>query len=155
METEPVSRSHQLADAVPFYGEGDAIPANRDLSAKDDASGFRGVIRLFIRSWPYIAPQVLGRWWLPGQGSEDRVAELLGGRGFSFAYMPFVVTLLAIVVPYTGLITLNEGYPFNLLHTLVAIIVVSAWPLPFFEGRVQVISLLLSLIHISEPTRPY
>ena len=142
METEPVSRSHQLADAVPFYGEGDAIPANRDLSAEDDASGFLAVIHLFIRSWPYIAPQVLGRWWLPGQGSEDRVAELLGGRGFSFAYMPFVVTLLAIVVPYTGLITLNEGYPFNLLHTLVAIIVVSAWPLPFFEGRVQVISLL-------------
>ncbi len=146
METEPVSRSHQLADAVPFYGEGDAIPANRDLSAKDDASGFRAVIRLFIRSWPYIAPQVLGRWWLPGQGSEDRVAELIGGRGFSFAYMPFVVTLLAIVVPYTGLITLNEGYPFNLLHTLVAIIVVSAWPLPFFEGRVQVISLLSLLM---------
>ena len=142
METEPVSRSHQLADAVPFYGEGDAIPANRDLSAEDDASGFLAVIHLFIRSWPYIAPQVLGRWWLPGQGSEDRVAELLGGRGFSFAYMPFVVTLLAILVPYTGLITLNEGYPFNLLHTLVAIIVVSAWPLPFFEGRVQVISLL-------------
>ena len=142
METEPVSRSHQLADAVPFYGEGDAIPANRDLSAEDDASGFLAVIHLFMRSWPYIAPQVLGRWWLPGQGSEDRVAELLGGRGFSFAYMPFVVTLLAILVPYTGLITLNEGYPFNLLHTLVAIIVVSAWPLPFFEGRVQVISLL-------------
>lgn len=142
METEPVSRSHQLADAVPFYGEGDAIPANRDLSAEDDASGFLAVIHLFMRSWPYIAPQVLGRWWLPGQGSEDRVAELLGGRGFSFAYMPFVVTLLAIVVPYTGLITLNEGYPFNLLHTLVAIIVFSAWPLPFFEGRVQVISLL-------------
>ena len=142
METEPVSRSHQLADAVPFYGEGDAIPANRDLSAEDDASGFLAVIHLFMRSWPYIAPQVLGRWWLPGQGSEDRVAELHGGRGFSFAYMPFVVTLLAIVVPYTGLITLNEGYPFNLLHTLVAIIVVSAWPLPFFEGRVQVISLL-------------
>ncbi len=142
METEPVSRSHQLADAVPFYGEGDAIPANRDLSAEDDASGFLAVIHLFMRSWPYIAPQVLGRWWLPGQGSEDRVAELLGGRGFSFAYMPFVVTLLAIVVPYTGLITLNEGYPFNLLHSLVAIIVFSAWPLPFFEGRVQVISLL-------------
>ena len=142
METDPVSRSHQLADAVPFYGEGDAIPANRDLSAEDDASGFLAVIHLFMRSWPYIAPQVLGRWWLPGQGSEDRVAELLGGRGFSFAYMPFVVTLLAILVPYTGLITLNEGYPFNLLHTLVAIIVVSAWPLPFFEGRVQVISLL-------------
>ena len=142
METEPVSRSHQLADAVPFYGEGDAIPANRDLSAEDDASGFLAVIHLFMRSWPYIAPQVLGRWWLPGQGSEDRVAELHGGRGFSFAYMPFVVTLLAILVPYTGLITLNEGYPFNLLHTLVAIIVVSAWPLPFFEGRVQVISLL-------------
>ncbi len=142
METEPVSRSHQLADAVPFYGEGDAIPANRDLSAEDDASGFLAVIHLFMRSWPYIAPQVLGRWWLPGQGSEDRVAELHGGRGFSFAYMPFVVTLLAIVVPYTGLITLNEGYPFNLLHTLVAIIVFSAWPLPFFEGRVQVISLL-------------
>ena len=142
METKPIIRSHQLADALPFYGEGDAIPANRDLSAKDDNSGFRAVIQLFLRSWPYIAPQVLGRWWLPGKGSEDQVAELRGGRGFSFTYMPFVVTLFAIALPYTGLISFTAEYPFNLLYALVAVIVVSAWPLPFFEGRLQVISLV-------------
>ena len=80
-------RSQDLADVVPFYGEGDQIPSDRDLSAKNDTSGFVAVTQLFLRSWPYISPQILGRWWRPGEGTEERVAELIGGRGFSFVYM--------------------------------------------------------------------
>ena len=142
LDTEPVTRSRYLADTVPFYGEGDAIPSERDLLAKNDTSGLRAVLQLLLRSWPYIAPQILGRWWLPGRGSEDRVAEPLGGRGFSFGYMPIVVTLLAIAVPYSGLITFSQAYPLNLLYGLIAVTVISAWPLPFLEGRVQVFSLI-------------
>lgn len=146
LDRESVNRSHQLADAVPFYGEGDPIPAHRDLSARDDSSGLRAVLLILIRSWPYMAPQVLGRWWRPGRGSEEQVADLLGGRGFSFAYMPVVVTLLAIIIPYSGAITFSDEYPVNLLYGLVTVVVLSAWPLPFLTGRVQVFSLVTLLL---------
>ena len=68
MDRETIIRSQGLADAVPYYGEGDQIPADRDLSAKDDTSGFGAVVQLLVRGWPYISPQVLGRWWVPGEG---------------------------------------------------------------------------------------
>ncbi|HAK53439.1 MAG TPA: hypothetical protein DCM54_16290, partial [Gammaproteobacteria bacterium] len=62
MDRDTIVRSQGLADTVPFYGEGDPIPVDRDLSAKDDTSGFGAVVMLIVRCWPYILPQILGRW---------------------------------------------------------------------------------------------
>ena len=56
LDKEAIIRSQGLADTVAFYGEGDPIPTSRDLSAKDDTSGFTAVVQLLIRSWPYILP---------------------------------------------------------------------------------------------------
>jgi ABC-type multidrug transport system fused ATPase/permease subunit len=146
LDTETVVRSQGLADTVPFYGEGDPIPADRDLSAKDDTSGFVAVVQLLIRCWPYISPQILGRWWVPGAGIEQRMAELIGGRGFSFVYMPPLVTLIAVIAPYYGFVPTSLEYPFNLFYGLVAITVISTWPLPHLSGRVQGVSLVVLLL---------
>ncbi len=35
------------------------------------------MLYLLLRAWPYIKPQVHGRWWVPGQGIENGVAEAL------------------------------------------------------------------------------
>jgi len=149
LDRETVSLSQALADTVPFYGEGDPIPEDRDLSAKDDTSGLAAVIRLFISVWPYLGPQILGRWWVPRVGVEQRVAELIGGRGYSFSYMPPLVTLLAVLGPYSQVVPTSLEYPFNLFYGLVAITVLATWPLPHLSGRVQLASftvLLLSTI---------
>ena len=148
MDRESVIRSRQLADAVPFYGEGDPIPDHRDLSSKDDTSRFRAVLQILIRGWPFIEPQILGRWWQPGRGTEERVAELLGGRGFTFSYMPFLVTLLVMGVPSFGLIDVRWEYPINLLYSLVAVIVISAWVVTFVSGKIQAVSFLSLLLAV-------
>ena len=146
MDRESVFRSHQLADAVPFYGEGDPIPDHRDLSFRDDTSRFQAVLQILIRGWPFIAPQVLGRWWQLRRGTEERVAELLGGRGFTFSYMPFLVTLLALGAPTSGLVNVDWGYPINLLFGVVSVIVVSAWIVTYARGRIQVVSIVSLLV---------
>ncbi len=146
MDRETIDRSQALADTVPFYGEGDPIPEDRDLSAKDDTSGILAVATLLVRCWPYIAPLILGRWWVPGVGTEDRMAELIRGRGYSFAYMPPLVTLLAVIGPYYGFVPTSLEYPFNLFYGLVAAVVICTWPLPHLSGRVQVVSLVVLVV---------
>ncbi len=148
MDRETISRSQALADTVPFYGEGDPIPEDRDLSAKDDTSGIIAVATLLVRCWPYIAPLILGRWWVPGSGIEERQAELIGGRGYSFAYMPPLVTLLAVIGPYSGFVPTSLEYPFNLFYGLVAAVVICTWPLPHLSGRVQVVSLVVLVVSL-------
>ena len=65
---------------MPHYGVGDPIPASRDLRVSDDRGSIRAVLYLLLRAWPYIRPQIYGRWWVPGQGIEDRVAEAVADR---------------------------------------------------------------------------
>ncbi len=146
MDRETLKRSQALADAVPFYGEGDPIPAHRDLQAKDDTSGFRAVVVFLLRCWPYISPQILGRWWVPGAGVETRIAELIGGRGYSFIYMPPLVTLLAIAGPYLGWVPTDLTYPFNVLYLCIGLMVICTWPLPFLSGKIQLTSFLVLLV---------
>ena len=146
MDKENIIRSQGLADTVPFYGEGDPIPESRDLSWRDDNNGFAAVVQLLIRCWPYILPQILGRWWVPGVGTESRMAELISGRGYSFAYMPPLVTVLAVLPAYYGFVPTSLEYPFNLFYGLVALTVLATWPLPFLSGRVQWVSLVVLLL---------
>ena len=91
-------------------------------------------------------PQILGRWWVPGVGTEARMAELTGGRGYNFVYMPPLATLLAVIPPYFGIVPNNLEYPFNLLYGLVAIAVLCTWPLPNLSSRVQLTSLVVLLV---------
>lgn len=146
MDRATIEHTQTLADTLPFYGEGDAIPAHRDLQAKDDTSGVGSVLMLMMRCWPYIAPQILGRWWVPGAGIEQRVAELISGRGYSFAYMPPLVTALALAGPYFELVPVHLEYPFNVFYGLVALMVICTWPLPFLSSRVQIVSLVVLLL---------
>jgi len=131
---------------VPFYGEGDPIPAHRDLQVKDDTSGFRAVVVFLLRCWPYISPQILGRWWVPGTGVETRIAELIGGRGYSFVYMPPLVTLLAIAGPYFAWVPTDLTYPFNVFYLCIGLMVICTWPLPFLSGKIQLASFLVLLV---------
>ena len=138
----------RLASAIPFFGPGRPIPGHRDLSVEDDETPFRAVVRLLLRSWPYLRPQVLGNWWMPGEGIEPQSAELLGGRGYSFRYMPPLVTLLALIPLFFGLIPITGDAPLYALHVLVAIIVSSVWALSSTSGKAQGFALLLLLFAI-------
>lgn len=140
--TETAAR---LANAIPFFGPGRPIPRHRDLSIEEDDTPFRAVVRLFLRSWPYLRPQVLGNWWIPGEGIEPQSAELLGGRGYSFRYMPPLVNLLALIPLFFGLLPTTGDSTLYAFYALVAIIVGSVWVLASTSGKTQGFALLLLL----------
>ena len=58
------------AQALPVFGQGD-LPPDKLKTVEDDDSGFIHVLRMFLRSWPYIRPQFLGRWYIPKKGLEN------------------------------------------------------------------------------------
>ena len=83
-----------LARALPIMGDG-PIPAGRDLDIKDDKDGLVSIIKLFLRSWPYIKPQFFGH-WIATAGSDRIPAHGADGGGYSYAYLPYLVTALAV-----------------------------------------------------------
>ena len=95
------------ARALPMFREG-VIPPERDRDVSQDDSGFRDVVTLLFRSWPYIRPQLLGRWWYPGRGADEQVADLVSGDGYQFGYAPFLVAFVAAIGPLTDWVRSEE-----------------------------------------------
>ncbi len=130
-------RHKALANAVPYYGVGDPIPPDRDLRVSDDTGSISGVLYLLLRTWPYIRPQLFGRWWVPGEGIEDRVAEGVAGRGYGFGYMPPLVAAVAIGGPLLGYVPASLAFPLNILYAVILAMALCACFIPFSKGRVQ------------------
>ena len=122
--------------ALPMFGEG-YIPPERDRSVSQDDSGFKDVLFLLLRSWPYIRPQLLGRWWYPGRGTDDRVADLVSGDGYQFGYAPFLVALAAALGPLSGWMPATLEWPMNLLYVPVMAMTVAMFAMAFLRGRAQ------------------
>ena len=146
LQTDDHRRNHDLAKALPYFGAGDPIPAGRDLRVADDRGSIQAVLYLLLRAWPYIRPQIYGRWWAPGQGIEDRTAEAVAGRGFGFAYMPPLVATVAIGGPYLGYVPATLEYPFNLLYAPILAMALCAWPVALAKGRIQKVSAFALLV---------
>ena len=146
MQTDDHRRNKDLAKALPYFGAGDPIPAGRDLREADDRGSIQAVLYLLLRAWPYIRPQIYGRWWVPGHGIEDRMAEAVAGRSFGFAYMPPLVAAVALGGPYLGYVPATLEYPFNLLYGPILAMALCAWPVALAKGRIQKVSALALLI---------
>ena len=86
-----------LARALPIMGDG-PVPPERDLAVADDRDSLISIIKLFLRSWPFIMPQFFGH-WLSTDGKRGSAVGAGGeaGDGFSYNYLPFLVTALAVV----------------------------------------------------------
>ena len=127
--------------AVPMFGDG-PIPVHRDRRLEDDESSFSEVLLLFLRSWPYIRPQFLGRWLTPGQGVEQRVAENVSGGGYQFTYAPLLVAALALAGPILGIVPATLEWPMNLLYPPIAVMAASMLAMVFSIGRRQLVATL-------------
>lgn len=126
--------------ALPFMGDA-PIPAEQDRSVDDDTHDFWIILKLFLRAWPYVRPQMFGRWFVPGKGVEEHIAGGVGGGGYGFGYAPILVTIAAIVGPYiAGLDTESIQFPLNLLYLSIAGMVLSSWPVAFTTGKTQTIA---------------
>ena len=120
-----------------MFGDG-PIPPERDRRIGDDDKSFHEVLLLFLRSWPYIRPQFLGRWLIPGEGVEQRVAET--GSGYQLTYAPFLVAAIALVGPLLGVVPATMAWPMNLLYLPIAALVLSVFALAFSTHRRRMIA---------------
>ena len=141
------------ARALPMFNEG-LIPPERDRALASDDSGFLDVMRLLLRSWPYIRPQLLGHWWHPGPGGGVRpeVADLVSGEGYQFGYAPFLVGAVAALGPLSGWIPATMDWPMALLYVPAIAMVLSMCLMSLTRGRSQMvgtIGVLLSGIGIN------
>ena len=93
---EEYAERRALARALPIMGDG-PVPADRDLTVLDDRDNLVSIVKLFLRSWPYIKPQFFGR-WLTTERTLASTARATGeaADGFSYTYLPFLVTALAV-----------------------------------------------------------
>lgn len=114
-----MATNHDRSRVLPMFGEGH-IPPKRNHDVGDDDSGFVEVILLLLRSWPYIRPQFLGRWFIPGVGVESRVADTIAAAGYQFGYAPPLVLAIAVAGPLTGYVPATFGFPQFLLYIPVA-----------------------------------
>ena len=126
-----------------MFGDGH-IPPERDRNVADDDGSFMDVLRLLMRSWPYIRPQLLGRWWYPGRGIEGGVAELRG-HGYQ-SYAPFLVALVAIAGPLTGWTPATLEWPHYLLYVPVAAMVVGMALMTWASGWRQALGVVALLL---------
>ena len=133
--------------ALPMFGDG-PVPEERYSHLTHDASGFRDVLQLLLRSWPYIRPRFLGQWWYPGQGVKGSVAELSGSDGYR-SYAPLLVAVVALAGPLTGWTEASLEWPLNLLYFPVAGMVAGAFLMNYARGGMQgfgIVAMLLSAI---------
>ena len=115
-----VVENHRRAKALPIYARGE-IPSDKNLSVEDDSSGFLDVVRLFLRSWPYIRPQLLGRWFVPKKGLEPTVADPVIAPGYSYWYAPVVYALIFLTFHLYDWMPWEANYAWLLLDAFALI----------------------------------
>lgn len=130
--------------ALPIFGHGE-LPPEKMASVSDDESGFIDVLKLFLRSWPFIRPQLLGRWFTPGEGMGEEVADNVAGSGFRFGYAPFLVIVIAFIGPLSGWVEPSLEWPMILLYAPVAALCLSMFVMTYSRGRTQSIGALLAV----------
>ena len=140
-----IAANRERARQLPMFRNA-PVPTERYQHLTHDTSGFLDVLKLLLRSWPYIRPQVLGRWWVPGKGVENRVADLVSGQGYQFGYAPFLVAAVAVLGPLLDWVPADFGWPMNLLYTPVLTLVVCMYLMAWQRGRAQVVGVVGTLV---------
>lgn len=133
----------QRARALPLWGEGE-IPPERDRAAPDDVRGFTDVVRVFLRTWPYLMPMVMGYWReyrVPGVSRADA-----GATAWSYRYVPILVTALVIAGPSTGWLPFGESWQTELTSAGTFALALLSWAVVLLSGRVFVASVVALLV---------
>ena len=79
MDPADLAANRRRARALPIYARGE-IPEDRNIAVEDDSSGFKDVLVLFFRSWPFIRPMLVGEWFSPREMRATPPSEPSGIR---------------------------------------------------------------------------
>jgi len=121
-----------LTNALPSWGDTE-IPRYQQRYQETDKRGFSDVIKIFIRTWPYLLPQILGYWReYVFSGSESRSGK---STDWSFRYVPLLVTALALIGPATELMPFGVDWQLDLLVGATASMTALIWAMAAVKGR--------------------
>ena len=109
--------------ALPVWGPA-AVPAERDHAVGEDRRAFTDVLRIFVRTWPWLRPMVFGYWRT--YAAPVRVAERRD-TPWRFSHAPVLVTAAAIVGPLVGAPAFGVDWQQDLLLWASAVMVVASW----------------------------
>ena len=109
--------------ALPLWGEA-PLPPDRYRSDDADGRGFTDVVRILLRTWPWLKPMVIGTWReralpIATNGAKD--------SDWSFAYAPVLVTVLALLGLLAGWLPVGVNWQYDLLLGGVATMAASSW----------------------------
>ena len=109
--------------ALPLWGEA-PLPGDRYRADDADGRGFTDVVRIMLRTWPWLKPMVVGTWReralpIATNGAKD--------SDWSFGYGPVLVTLLALVGPFAGWLPIGVNWQYDLLVAAMVVMAVASW----------------------------
>ncbi|MCY3970441.1 MAG: hypothetical protein OXG74_10930, partial [Acidobacteria bacterium] len=120
------------ARALPFWGEGDTPPESPSKAPEEQ--GFVAVLRIFVRTWPYLWPQIVGRWReLPR--NKAAAGDAAADGAWSFRHVPPLVTVLTALGPLLWLAPPGTDWRHDLLLAGTVLMTVLVWTLLFVRGR--------------------
>lgn len=133
----------ELVNALPPWGDAD-IPADRDRQLESDNRGFSDVIKILIRAWPFLLPQILGYW---REFSIIRSSTFSSADSeWSYRYVPPLVTTLAIFGPVSGLTPIGINWQLDLLNAATAVMTLLIWSLMIVKGRWFIASAIMLVL---------
>ncbi len=123
------------ARALPFWGEADTPPEPRPSKAPEE-QGFVAVLRIFVRTWPYLWPQIVGRWRELPRGTADAAeGDAAADGAWSFRHVPPLVTVLTALGPLLWLAPPGTDWRHDLLLAGTVLMTALVWALLFVKGR--------------------
>ncbi|MCE2425748.1 MAG: hypothetical protein J4F45_11740 [Pseudomonadales bacterium] len=104
-------RDAERIRALPLWGEA-PLPADRVRADDADEHGFTDIMRILLRTWPWLKPLVVGSW-----RQRPLPISLNGGSGtnWGFAYAPILVTVLAALGTISGWLPVGVDWTLDLL----------------------------------------
>jgi ABC-type multidrug transport system fused ATPase/permease subunit len=142
-------KEQEVIDALPRWGDAD-LPAHRDRRIESDSRGFSDVIKIFIRTWPFLIPQILGYW---REFSLFKSAAFSSDdRQWNYRYVPTLVTVLALFGPVSGLTPIGVDWKLDVLVAATAVMTLSIWSLMMVKGRWFVASAVMLVLVASGAT---
>ena len=116
-------RDAERVGALPLWGEA-PLPPDRHRADDADGRGFTDVVRIMLRTWPWLKPMVVGTWRehaLPVSTNGSRDSD------WGFGYAPVLVSVLAFLGWFAGWLPVGVNWQLDLLVGAVTVMAVSSW----------------------------
>ena len=134
----------ERATAITTFSE---APPPADEISDLDTRGFVQVVRIFVRTWPFLRPMVNGYW---RQRTFARIGVGQRNTAWSFVHAPPLATIVTLMGPVTGLLPWGTDLKLDLLLIATVAMAVLTWLILLSRNRVQAIAgVLLVLIGIT------